>query len=492
MKRLDKIIKGLKATYGSVGKPNHDIIKVVHQGKYGFFNLKGEQIIPFEYDWASSFIRIKLYGKTYIGAYVSQGDYKTIIDVEKNNIISPMKRDAMYYIINDKLWVKSEEGYNLISRKGKKLLSNDYDLIVNDRCRQPKNVYLVGKNGKYGAIYISHNNKESNMLPLTFENLGFWYAPTLGTFVKATHRGGQGLYKLDGSIAVPCKYDKFDFLTPFRKGFILASNKQGFALYDGVRGIPISVSRCFMDVRYAFCWKDEFYYSIHSVDQELLINKNGEIVANINKKQDISFFHYLMSLQKESFKFKSLDELLCYCQKIKKGKLKLTPSVKSDLAIYGYYFLEEEVHKYATMHQFEYTRCTLHDLLADKKQTWGTCDIYERVISLNLNLLFTSARNIRMIVLHELVHLVNVSHDKAFYRTLNGLFGSDTRKIRLPQINILDTVDAIGIIKRKTRDLFAMAEQQGLHCSSEVYNQCNVVYSINSSNNDYQVAALEK
>ena len=114
---LDKIIKGLKATYGSVGKPNHDIMKVVHQGKHGFFSLKGEQIIPFEYDWASSFIRIKLYGKTYIGAYVSQGDYKTIIDVENNNIIAPMKRDTMYYIINDKLWLKGESGYNLISRK---------------------------------------------------------------------------------------------------------------------------------------------------------------------------------------------------------------------------------------------------------------------------------------------------------------------------------------------------------------------------------------
>ena len=58
--RIETIVKKLKAQYDSVGKPNHDIMKVVHKGKYGFFNIKGEQIIPFVYDWSSSFVRKRL------------------------------------------------------------------------------------------------------------------------------------------------------------------------------------------------------------------------------------------------------------------------------------------------------------------------------------------------------------------------------------------------------------------------------------------------
>ena len=491
--RIETIIKKLKEKYDSVGKPNHDIMKVEHKGKYGFFNIKGEQIIPFVYDWSSSFVRIKLYGKTYIGAYITQGDYKTIIDVERNNIIAPMKSDTMYYIINDKLWVKGKDGYNLISRKGKKLLSNDYDLIVNDRFRQPKNVYLVEKNGKYGAIYISHNNQESSILPLAFKNLGFWYAPTLGTFIKATINGKEnGLFKLDGRMAIPCKYQEFDFLTPFRKGFILASDSKEYALYDGNQFMPLATSPFPIDAKYAFYWKEKSYYSIHTITQDLLINKNGKIVAQVSKKQYISYFHYLMNLQHDSFKFNSLKELLKYCQKIKSGKLKLTSSVKRDLAVYGYYFLEEELHKYATMHQFEYSHLALHDLLSEKRRSWGRCFTYERIISLDLNLLFTSEKIIRLVILHELVHLKNASHNKYFFRTLNELYRSDTRKIRIHPVNILDTVDSISIVKRKTRELFAMAEQKGLQCPPDIIDEQPIMYAMDNSSDEYLVAALEK
>lgn len=491
--RIETIIKKLKAQYDSVGKPNHDIMKVVHKGKYGFFNIKGEQIIPFFYDWSSSFVRIKLYRKTYIGAYIIKGEYKTIIDVERNHIITPMKSDTMYYIINDKLWVKGKDGYNLISRRGKKLLSNNYDLIVNDRFRQPRNVYLVEKNGKYGAIYISHNNQESGILPLAFKNLSFWYAPTLGIFIKATINGKEnGLYRLDGSMAVPCKYQEFDFLTPFRKGFILASDSREYTLYDGDLFIPLATSPLPIDARYAFYWKEKSYYSIHTVTQELLINKNGKMVARVSKKEYISYFHYLMNLQRDTFKFKSLNELLKYCQKIKNGKLKLTSSVKRDLAVYGYYFLEEELHKYATMHQFEYVRFTLHDLLLEKRHSLGTCHIYGRVISLNLNVLFNSEEVIRLVILHELVHLRNASHNRYFFRTLNELYGSDTRTIHCPSYSILDTVDSISIVKRKTRELFAMAEKKGLHCPSDIINEPSIIYAKNNSSEEYLVAALEK
>ena len=428
-KRIKELIKRLKATYEQVGMPQHDIMKVINRGKYGFFDKEGKQIIPFMYDWSSSFARIKLYGKVYIGAYVTKDNYKTIIDAENKFIITPMKKDARYYIINDKLWVKDDNGYNLISRKGKKLLSNDYDLIVNDRFRQPKNVYLVEKNGKYGAIYISRNNKETGILPLAFQSLSFWYAPSLGVFIKASLNGTDyGLYHLNGCMAISCKYKNFEYQTPFRKAFILADDEQKYTLYDGDNFIALASSPHYISSQYAFLLNDTLYYSVYTTTQELLVDKEGRIEVNVNKEEYISYFHYLMSLQKESFRFKSLNGLLRYCKKIKKGEVKLTPSVQKELAVYGYFFLEEELHKYAKMHQFEYVQFTLHDTLSDKNRSWGLCYSHEKRISLNLNLLFTSEKYIKLVILHELVHLKNASHNKYFFRTLNELFGSDTRK----------------------------------------------------------------
>lgn len=493
-RRIENLIKQLKATYKQVGVPQHDIMKVVNRGKYGFFNMEGKLIIPFMYDWSSSFARVKLYGKTYIGAYVINGDYKTIVNVENQSIIVPMKKDTRYYIINDKLWVKDEKGYNLINRKGKKLLSNDYDLIMNDRFRQPKNVYLVEKNGKFGAIYISRNNKENGVLPLAFQYLSFWYAPSLGVFIKASINGTDyGLYKLDGRMAIPCKYKDFEYQTPFRKGFILVNDEQNYTLYDGDKFIALVSSDYYIGSQYAFLLDDISYYSIHTNTQELLVSKEGRIVANTYKEQYISFFHYLMNLQKESFKFKSLRELLRYCRKIKKGEMKLTSSVQRELVMYGYYYLEEELHKYAKMHQFEYVQFTLHDTLPDKYRSWGTCHTYERKISLNLNLIFTSEKYIKLVILHELVHLKNASHNKYFFRTLNELYGSDTRKVRMNPVNILDAVDSVSIIKKQKRDLFAKAKQRGMECPPDVSSTCKSNMIVDSYLSEgLEVAAMEK
>lgn len=59
-------------------------------------------------------------------------------------------------------------------------------------------------------------------------------------------------------------------------------------------------------------------------------------------------------------------------------------------------------------------------------------------------------------------------------------------------INILDTVDAVGILKRKTRDLFASAVQKGFESPASVSIQDTAVYEMTQFADEYQVAALEK
>ena len=83
MEANNNIRETLMAKYDNVWQLQHNTYKVVYGKKYGFFDADGKQIIPFMYDWASCFVLIKLYGRTFVGAYVTKGEYKTIIDIKK-------------------------------------------------------------------------------------------------------------------------------------------------------------------------------------------------------------------------------------------------------------------------------------------------------------------------------------------------------------------------------------------------------------------------
>ena len=87
-KKIREIICMLKRKYDFVGNPQHGLIKVIRNKKYGFVDINMKIVIPLEYDWSSSFCRIKLYGKQYIGAYVSRGGYKTIIAIDGTTMVN--------------------------------------------------------------------------------------------------------------------------------------------------------------------------------------------------------------------------------------------------------------------------------------------------------------------------------------------------------------------------------------------------------------------
>ena len=497
METANKIREALMAKYDNVWQLQHDTYKVVYGEKYGFFDADGKQIIPFMYDWASCFVQFKLYGRTYIGAYVTKGDYKTIIDVRNRNIIVPMKNSTMYYIINEKLWVQDETGYNLQDCKGRKLLQTEYETIINDRFRQPKNIYLVRKNGRFGAVHICRNNTEYSILPFAFQNIAFWYAPALGVLIEASTDGKKkGLYKQDGSVVILERYERFEYQTPFRKVFILAYGDLEHTLYAGKESQPIISSNSYIHSQYAFYINKKSFYNIYTTTMELLIDENNQVIADIDKRQYTSFYHYLMNMCNGKFKFASLKSLLRYAREVKKGNVKLTPFVASELVVYGYYFMEEILSEYALKHGFEYTHFTLHDSIKDKIQTLGFCDTILRSISLNINLLFTSEKIIRMVIMHELLHLKIPNHRKQFYKTLNSLCGFDTQKVRFPEpITLLDAVDVIGIIKQKKKALFAKAQQHEvqlfLNANITPVSKLHENYSV-CYDSDNEIAAFEK
>lgn len=487
------LTKKLKAKYTFVSGEQHGCIKVGKDGLYGFVNCDGNVVIPLSYEWCTAFMRIRLYGKTYIGAYVHWGIQKAIIDKDNTFIVEPMDRNAVSYVINEKLWVQDSEGFCIVNRAGRKMLSISYDMVINDRFRQPKGVFLVKKNGKFGAINVADNKREITVLPLEFNDMNFWWSPGLGTLIEASRDGKhKGLYKLDASSSIPERYNEFLYQTPFRKVFILAAEDCGYTLYCGETFKPIVSSVGYINSYYAFALDGTFYYSLNTPTQKLLVDGDNNVLLCADKEHYISCYHYLMSLQKDKFRFNSLGELVEYAQKVKNGKIKLTASVKRDLVVYGQYFFEEKLHRYSKMYGYSCASVRLCEWSDEKCSKWGFCDYNNRVITLNIDLLFTSEGFIRMVILHEMVHLKYHTHSKAFYKALNKLCGYDERKVNYPSEDVLLTVDATGIIRNELKRLFALAKEQQLLCSQKSKYKRRINNNITSRYNvEYEIAAME-
>lgn len=455
-KSLQHILKKLKLEYDFVGNPCHGTIKVVKNGKYGFVDEKGKVLIPLIYDWSSSFTKIKLYGTEYVGAYVTLGSQQTIITRNNRKVICSIKNGILYYIINGKLWVNSEQGYNLISRQGKKLLATDYDLVVNDRFRQPKNMFIVNKDGSYGVIHVSYNNKERTVVPLIFEHMNFWWAPIMGTFLECGQNGKKGLYSLKGEVLVPCKYSRLECNIHFRKGFIVAYNNKRVELYDGKRPLAICSDPYHVDTRYTFYYRNECYFSAFTTAEELLLDKDARVLVRLNKEKHISYFHFLMDQQRGSFRFKSLRELIDYCKADPQKRIG-----RKDLVAYAYFFIEEELHRYAMLYNLKYVCFVLCDGLKTRYKYWGCCDPVKREITLNIELIFTSEDFVRQVILHELCHLIHPDHGKRFYKLLNELYGANVRKE--PDFYLsnlwLVTVDTIAVVREHMKKLYDLAER---------------------------------
>lgn len=460
--REKRLIKKLRSQYDKVGNPQHDLIKVEKGGKYGFVDMNGVLVIPLIYDWASAFIRIKLYGKWYIASWVNYQHTKILIGTNNKPIIQPMDIHMRYYIINDKLWVEKENGYYLINRKGKALLQTNYQYVIDDRFRQPKNIYLVKKQGYFGAIYIYYNNTKRVVLPFEFEMCSFWRLPGTGTFIQSEQKGKKGLFDLKGKNIIPCLYDKFDFETTFRKGFVLAYNRQGISLYDSVHSTKICSDPYSVVAEYGFYLDKRCYYTVYTTEEEYLLNQQGKILVRINKRKDVSYFHFLMNQQRDQFRFKTFQSLLSYCKK-KRDKA-ISHKEQEEIVIYAYFFMEEMLQQYATCHELRYTRFGFLNRMSEKRKYLGLCSLQERKIDLNLSLLLDSEDFIRKAMLHELLHLKYPCHSEKFYQTLEQLSGANIRSNGFHFF--LETLDWFAIIKQKKRDLFALAQEGVLQKNS--------------------------
>ena len=156
-------------------------------GKWGFIDKTGKEVIPFKYDYAEEFInglaRVKLNGKY---GFIDKTDKEVI----------PFKYDDARSFRNGLMAVKLNGKWGFIDKSGKEVISFKYDEtdgIFNH------GLTTVKLNGKYG--YIDKSGKE--ITPLKYNQIDSF---SEGLAV-VEFKGKYGFIDKTGKEVIPLKYD---------------------------------------------------------------------------------------------------------------------------------------------------------------------------------------------------------------------------------------------------------------------------------------------
>lgn len=205
-------------------------------GKYGFYDLKGDLVIPFYFDKVGSF----RYG---LATAELNGKWG-FIDVKGNWVIRPEYDQAYDFNNEGHARVARGKRMGVINRAGGILIPFSYTFIY----PQSEGTFLVEDSLHYGFI----DSTGAVMIPLTFEKqvlhttfTGFHHGVAPG------YRAGKaGLIDKKGKFVIPFDYESIEPLSG-EEGLYIARKKGKYGLIDkkGKTVIPFSYERFSMLVQ---------------------------------------------------------------------------------------------------------------------------------------------------------------------------------------------------------------------------------------------------
>jgi len=181
-------------TYDSQEDFEDGLAKVEINGKYGFINKQGIEIIPLKYDYIKGFSH-GLCGVQYNGRW-------GFID-RTGAVIIPFKYSYVGFFCNDGTVVVELNGVGIIDRSGKTIIPLKYD---NADCFS-EGLAWVAMNGKYG--YIDKSGKI--VIPFKYDRTGYFSEGLASVQID----GMRGYIDRTGKLIVPVVYDN---AFPFTNG----------------------------------------------------------------------------------------------------------------------------------------------------------------------------------------------------------------------------------------------------------------------------------
>lgn len=220
LKLIDTKGKQKHKTYDDIWHFNHGLARILQNGKFGFINNRGKEIIPPKYDRAKSF-RHKI-------AIVGKESKYGIINTKGKEIVA-IDYDSITWYDRDVSWSDTPASRNLISiekdgkcgflnNEGKELTPLKYDAI-NIYCIEGKIKVKIGD--KYGFI----NLQGEEVIPVQYHSLSEWK----DGYCVATLDEYDGIIDSTGQVVVPFK---FDYIRSVEKELGVARIRKSF--WDGL------------------------------------------------------------------------------------------------------------------------------------------------------------------------------------------------------------------------------------------------------------------
>lgn len=201
------------------------------EGKYGYINEKGEEVIPCQYDWGTT---------TWIGDVVgigindgknSSGNLKYGAINKKGEVVIPLKYDGIY-LSNGVMWLAEKVGVNengdqiynwgCMDTRGKEILDFEYQFISEDCFSfddyENENGWFVvsqsvDQGDEEGNIIYNYgivNNKGEVVVPIGeqyIESESFGNNDFIAASRETTEGTKFGYINSDNEVAIPFEYD---------------------------------------------------------------------------------------------------------------------------------------------------------------------------------------------------------------------------------------------------------------------------------------------
>lgn len=182
------------------------------QGKYGCIDVNGNEVIPFEYE------SICILNDSY--CIVKKGGLFGYIDLEGNEI-TPCRYTSAAPFYEDLAQVKKESSYAYINKKGKEVFACKYDYADNFS----DGLALVKKDELYG--FIDKTGKE--VIPCKY-SFAQSFSEGLAAIEMADTEGISNCGYIDtkGNVVIPCIYNTSNGINPFTNGVAVVMDDSGF------------------------------------------------------------------------------------------------------------------------------------------------------------------------------------------------------------------------------------------------------------------------
>ena len=192
------------------------LYKVRRNGKYGYVDKSGHEVIPCKYDRAEYFSEGL--------ACVWKDDKSGFIDKEGREVI-PCKFDNAFYFSEGLACVKKYDKWGFIDKEGREVIPCKYDYVVNFS----EGLAKVEKDDKYGLI----DKEGREVIPCKYDSVGDFREG----LAKVEKDDKCGLIDKEGREVIPCKYDN---AFKFSEGlaYVVKDYKYGFIDKEGREVIP--------------------------------------------------------------------------------------------------------------------------------------------------------------------------------------------------------------------------------------------------------------